>query len=143
MGLNKKLVELIARLSHLADRVDSPEHQGPYLDSAAASGQVKRNVRLEPAERAALAEVYRQGSTVLQLVAMFEVSRTTVLTILDQQGVRRRYRKLGPAQLRVAVRLYKAGWSFARVGKDLGLDAGTVHKAFVRAGIPTRPRVGR
>jgi hypothetical protein len=95
------------------------------------------------AERAAVAAGYQSGQTIRELAAAFEVSRATVGAVLEEYGVRRRYRVMGPAELARASELYAAGWSFARVGQELGVDGKTVYNAFVRAGLPTRPRVGR
>jgi DNA-directed RNA polymerase specialized sigma24 family protein len=135
-------VELIATLSQLADLVSAPSNQGSALVAdPAVFARVHR--RLSPAERAELAQAYGEDQTVMALADRFEISRTTVLKVLHNEGVPIPYRKMGSAELDEARRLYETGWSFARVGAHLGVDPTTVHKAFQRAGIPSRPRVGR
>lgn len=135
-------MELIAGLSQVADLVEAPENQGSMLVAdPAVFARLHR--RLSEAERKALAGAYREGATLKGLAEQFEISRTTVLKVLDEQGESRRYRKFGPDDLQEARRLYESGWSFARVGAEMGVDPKTVHTAFRRAGIPSRPQAGR
>jgi hypothetical protein len=135
-------VELITTLSQLADLVSAPDDQGSIL-VADPTAFARMHRRLSPAERAELAQAYGEDQTVMVLADRFEISRTTVLKVLHNEGVPIPYRKMGPAELDEARRLYDSGWSCARVGAHLGVDPKTVHNAFRWAGIPSGPRVGR
>lgn len=135
-------MELIATLSQVADLVSAPDNQGSMLVADPAVF-ARMHRRLSPAERAELAQAYGEDQTVMVLADRFSISRTTVLKVLHDQGVELPYRKMDSAGVEEARRLYESGWSFARVGAHLGVDPKTVHNAFRRAGVPTRPRVGR
>jgi len=76
------------------------------------------------------------------LAVVFGVSRTTVMSQLDRAGVERRSGVID-RHLVEARDLYGRGWSLVRVGEHFNVDAGTVWRAFRRAGVPTRPRAGR
>jgi len=47
---------------------------------------------------------------------------------------------LSPEQIEEAVRLYEAGWSLARIGTKLGVDAGTVQARLRERGMRMRMR---
>ena len=135
-------MELIATLSLVADLVSRPDNQGSMLVAdPAVFARLHR--RLSPTERSELAQAYGGDQTVMVLANRFDVSRTTVLRVLHDEGVSLPYRKMGSAELEEARRLYESGLSFTQVGRHLGVDPKTVHNAFRRAGLPTRPRLGR
>jgi hypothetical protein len=50
---------------------------------------------------------------------------------------------LSPKQIEEAVRLYEAGWSLARIGTKLGVDAGTVQAGLRERGVKMRDAHGR
>jgi len=135
-------VELIATLSLVADLVSAPDNQGSMLVADPAVF-ARMHRRLSAAERSELAQAYGGDQTVMVLADRFSISRATVLKVLHDEGIELPYRKMGPTELEEAHRLYESGWSFARVGARLRVDPKTVHNAFRRAGLPTRPRVGR
>jgi hypothetical protein len=75
-----------------------------------------------------LVERYEAGATVYELSERFDINCKTVATLLKRHGVTMRCRQgLRLEQIDEAVRLYGAGWSLARIGEQLGADAGTVH----------------
>lgn len=107
-------------------------------------GVRQRQTRLGTADQAKLVQAYRDGVTLIELAARFSVHRQTVSEILKRHGIDRRYRRIEPHQLaQIRAWYHDAGESLATIGRRLGVDAGTVHKAMRDAGIPTRPRVGR
>jgi hypothetical protein len=62
-----------------------------------------------------------------------------VSSILERQGIRRRYNLLDADAVAEAARLYETGWSLARLADHFGVAARTVQNHFVKAGIPRRP----
>ena len=100
-------------------------------------------LRLEPAEVDRLVDQYRSGATVRELAAEFGVGRTTVSAHLERRGLPRRYNRLGGDALVEAGRLYRDGWSLARLGERYNVDAGTVRRALLKSGVQTRPRRGQ
>lgn len=86
---------------------------------------------------------YRSGETVYQLGARFGIERRTVSEILHRHDVPMRRCGLSAEQVDVAAHLYGLGWSLARVGRHLGVDAMTVLNRFRERGIPTRDTQGR
>ncbi len=101
--------------------------------------------RLTDDESAQLALTYQEGATVKELVALFGISKSTVLAHLDRHGVSRRQPiGLSPDEVKEATRLYESGLSLKQVGAKLGFDSKTVRKYLADAGIAIRPaRRGR
>jgi hypothetical protein len=87
---------------------------------------------------------YRDGATVPQLADRFQVHRTTVSAHLQRHGVPRRAnrRKLTDKQIAEAAKLYVAGWSTAKVGKQFNVSAETALQTLRKAGVPIRARNG-
>jgi lambda repressor-like predicted transcriptional regulator len=80
---------------------------------------------------------------VKDLAIEFGVHRTTVTQHLRRNGVALRRRGLDDQQIDQAVHLYRQGWSLARVGARLHVDAHTVRTALRARGVPTRDTHGR
>jgi DNA invertase Pin-like site-specific DNA recombinase len=99
--------------------------------------------RLSQDEAAELGKAYQDGATVEGLAMAFEISRSTVLKFLEQQGIVRRYNLVTGEAVTEAAALYADGWSLAKIAREFGVCASTVHRAFVKAGVATRPRAGR
>jgi IS30 family transposase len=105
-------------------------------------GRYRMNRKLNPAERAELAEQYRIGTSALDLARQFKMHRHTVAAHLEREGVAVRPRlKMTPDLIDHAKQLYGEGQSLANVGKQLGVEASTVGKAIKRAGVQLRPPV--
>jgi hypothetical protein len=138
-------VDLVGRYSNpqvLLERIrrllDLPS--GPGLPAPGRPGR-QRQKRLNPDEVDRLVEDYAQGATIAQLAGSFSVHRTTVLGQLRHAGAERRTGVVD-RNIEEAARLYGQGWSLARVGHRLGVDAETVRQAFHRANIAVRQRRG-
>jgi hypothetical protein len=91
--------------------------------------QVQR--RLGRADVEQLIAAYEEGNPVAQLVARFNVNRTTVLAHLDRHGVPRRQTapKLSATDIARAADLYRDGLSLAAIGQRFRVNASTVGKA--------------
>ena len=87
---------------------------------------------------------YRQGIRVDDLVDRYKISKTSVLTLLHQQGVPRRFcRRLSDTDVQEAAKLYAAGWSLRRIGQHFGVDDETIRYRLKRQGIRMRESHGR
>lgn len=101
----------------------------------------KRVRRLTSGEVDDLLALHATGVMINDLAVVFGISRTTVMSDLDRAGVERRTGII-ERHLEQAEQLYASGWSLAKVGKHFNVNAGTVWRAFRRAGVPMRPRSG-
>jgi hypothetical protein len=68
----------------------------------------------------------------------FGIHRLTVTELLRRHGVELRRVGLSQAEIEAATRLYRQGWSLARLGGRFGVDPTTVWRAFRAAAIPMR-----
>lgn len=87
---------------------------------------------------------YQGGCTIPELVAEFQIHRTTVSGLLKKRGVETRVlrRRMTDADVELAASLYSTGESLAAIGKRFGVYDSTVLREFRKAGIETRPRPG-
>ena len=60
---------------------------------------------------------------VYELAARFGIHRVTVSAHLHRRGVTLRHQGLDDEGVNEAIRLYEGGWSLARIGDRLGVDA--------------------
>jgi DNA-directed RNA polymerase specialized sigma24 family protein len=121
-----KTVQTACELTSSGQRVDAPSHR--HLR------------RLVPAEEDALIENYRAGTDMGDVATKFGIHRTTVASILRRHQVPLRRQGLSVDQVALGSRLYGEGLSLVRVAERFGCDAETVRQAFIRAGVPVRPR---
>ena len=73
------------------------------------------------------------------LAREFGISRQTIAAILDRHGVEHRHQRLSVDDIAEASRLYESGWSLARVGNHLQVNASTVLNVLRRIGAEIRP----
>ena len=107
---------------------------------ATASGVRQLQRRLSADEQVQVVERYKSGDTVYELGRAFIIGRTTISAILERHGIPRRYRLLGPDELKTAIELYqRQGLSLVDVGARIGVNASTVLNAFKTSGVKTRP----
>jgi hypothetical protein len=78
-----------------------------------------------------------------QLMSTYRLSKGSILRIMDAHRIPRRNTAMSPDDTATATWLYQQGWSLARVGAQLNRDAGTIHNALIRAGVPRRDSHGR
>ena len=88
---------------------------------------------------------YGSGQTLNEVAVAFGLHRQTVTDHLERRGVPRRVnvRKLTPRDIAIGARLYESGDSLATVARALNVDATTVRRELVRAGVAIRPRRGQ
>jgi uncharacterized protein (DUF433 family) len=108
-------------------------------DRPRPSRQIQRH--LAPNEVDNLLRAVSHGDTIDQLATTFGVHRTTVIAHLERQGAPRRS-GIVANNIDEAIRLYKEGWSLARVGEHFDVDAETVRRALRTAKVALRPRNG-
>jgi transposase len=107
------------------------------------TGPVQRRTFLDEGKILDLIASYVAGTTIMGLATEFNVNPTTVYEHLRRQQVERRpFRKVRPAQVAVAVELYKAGTSMRQVARYLGVSPDTAKRILVEAGVipPPAPR---
>ncbi|MEV0650954.1 hypothetical protein AB0I28_37455 [Phytomonospora sp. NPDC050363] len=93
---------------------------------------------LTPEQELEVVAGYLAGSTARELGAKFGVHRNTVGRILKKHGVAMRMQGLAAGQVDEAARLYEAGWSLARIGDRLKVDAETVRSRLRERGVRMR-----
>ena len=98
--------------------------------------------RLAPDEIAQLIEHYRKGALIDDLASQFAINRTTVMRHVERAGAPRR-RSVLADRLDEARQLYDEGWSLAKVGNHLGVNASTVRRVLHNAGVEMRDTHGR
>jgi DNA-binding CsgD family transcriptional regulator len=94
--------------------------------------------KLSPQQIAELVQGYKDGQTVYALADRFGIHRVTVSAHLHRQGVQLRRQGLSPLEVTQAQLLYAEGWSLARIGTRLNVDAHTVRGALKATGIRMR-----
>ena len=99
--------------------------------------------RLSDRQIATLADSYLAGASVYELAVRFGIHRVTVSAHLHRQGVTVRRQGLDTEGVAHAVRLYEDGWSLARIGDRLGVDATTVWTTLKAQGTAIRDTHGR
>ena len=114
---------------------------GPLTPKTQTRKQIHR--RLRPTEVGELVTGYQTGATVYELGRKYGISRNTVSSLLEREGVPRRNRPLSQAQIEQAVELYAIGQSLATIGAQLGCDPNTVRLALLKAGIRMRNSHGK
>jgi len=75
-----------------------------------------------------------------EVAARFGIHRTTVASILRRHSEPLRRQGLSVDQVLLGSQLYAEGLSLERVADRFACDAETVRQAFIRAGLPVRPR---
>ena len=98
--------------------------------------------RLTPKQRGDLVVRYNSGASQRELAELYGITRQTVGNIIRRSKDRRR-RGLDKAGVEEAIRRYAAGESLAKVGKALGVDAGTVRNQLLKHGVRMRDTQGR
>jgi lambda repressor-like predicted transcriptional regulator len=139
-------VELLGRYSNRASWAKRLQHlPRATAERATDTVRVRRRTatRLPASQVAALVDGYRAGETVYQLAARFGIHRATVSAHLHCQGIPLRRQGLNTEGVTHAVRLYENGWSLARIGHRLGVDATTAWTAIKAQGTRMRDTHGR
>src|SRR5262249_55792261 len=117
---------------------------GPWLRlSSHLTKRQQAQVRLEPADIAALVDAYQAGNTLQEIAFEFGVHVQTAAAHLKRQGVPQRRHRLTDEQVTEAVHLYEAGWSLAKIGEPFGVWGQSVGYRLRSAGVTPRDSHGR
>lgn len=84
---------------------------------------------------------WKAGTGVIKLAAQFGIHRHTVLRQLQARGIDTT-QKLTPEELAEAARLYREGWSLARLAERYGISDCTVRTRLIEVDVVMRPRKG-
>lgn len=103
--------------------------------------QHQHQIRLNPDQIRKLVSEYQEGLTVLDLAVRYRIHRTTVLAVLRREKVPPRTGVID-RNIDEAKQLYELGWSLSKVGQHLGVDAETVRRGLMKAGVVIRQRRG-
>jgi hypothetical protein len=87
---------------------------------------------------AELIDGYRTRAKIQELARQFGVHRTTVTALLLRHGIKLRQVGLSPDTVGDAARLYRDGWSLARLGAKFSVDDMTVRRYLLLARVVMR-----
>jgi hypothetical protein len=86
---------------------------------------------------------YEAGATAAELAGRYGVSRTGIQNMLHAQGATiRTPRELSSTDVKVAERLYAAGWLLREIGVELGFSRDAVRRALLQRGVVMRSGCG-
>jgi hypothetical protein len=128
--------------SHRRPPVTTGEPVAPVFDYRTIITLRQAQVRLDKAQRQQVADQYRAGIAIKVIAATFGIHRQTVREIAVEAGLDPHQRGLHPEDVARATRLYRSGWSLARVGEEFGVNASTAMNVLKREGVEMRPRQG-
>ena len=94
--------------------------------------------RLDASAVAELIDGYLAGAKIKDLAQRFGVHRTTVTCLLRRHNVQPRPVGLSPGQLNDTTRLYREGWSLAKLGDKFGVDDMTERRYLLLADVAIR-----
>lgn len=90
---------------------------------------------MSPAVVAELVADYEAGMSTPKLCKRYGLSKTSVLKLLREAGMKTRQRGLNDQQVAQAVELYNQGHSYAEIGRRLGKAKSSVREV-LRRNIP-------
>jgi Putative ATPase subunit of terminase (gpP-like) len=96
-------------------------------------------VRLTPGEREEIVAAYQAGAPSTALATTYGLGKGSVLRLLRNAGVAMRNQGLSEADINVAVALYAAGWSLARIAEQYGVNDMTVRAALLKRAVTMWP----
>lgn len=99
----------------------------------------RRDGRISAREKQRIVHAYHAGVSMKELARRYSIHRTSIRDVLEEGSVvLRKQRKISPAQVDIAVSLYKQGMSLARIGERLDFNAQTISMHLRRAGVTIR-----
>ena len=102
----------------------------------------KSSRKLSPDVAAEIFELYQNGMSAHDIAERLSVHRITVSNYLDRASIPKRPKGLTDQQTDEAVIAYKAGDSFATIGRRFGFSPMTISLALRNRGAEIRPRPG-
>jgi hypothetical protein len=94
--------------------------------------------RLSDDERSRLAADYKAGRSTTWLMRTYDLGKGTVLSILNEQGVKMRGQGIPEDRLGEVSELYRSGLSLMWIGKKFDCSAETVRRTLLGAGVTLR-----
>lgn len=144
------MVEVLVRYSNIARESDPVEL--PTIDRASErrtehpsrpARHRSAAVKLGAPGIATIVAEYVAGASASELAAKYDISKPTVLKLLNEHGVTRRRRLFCADKQAMAAELYASGLSLEAVGEELGFSAKTILTALRQAGIERLNSHGR
>ena len=129
-------MQVIASVVKVLDKGESPKRPKPAPPTS------RRKVHLTEAQMQDLVASYLCGTTILELAVLHNICRTTVSKYLKQRGVAIRLKSLPEHDVALAVDLYRAGLSMARVAERIGCAPNTIRAELLAAGVRMRDNHG-
>jgi hypothetical protein len=102
-----------------------------------------RKIHLTADQMQDLVARYLCGSTTVELAAQYDIHYTTVSKYLKDRGVATRLKSLPKHDVTLAIDLYRAGHSTARVAERIGCAPNTIRASLLAAGVEMRDSLGR
>lgn len=132
-GLEKDLDQL----QHLLERAK----RNSNALSPTAAAKVRNITRRLGNERIMeLVADYEAGLTTIALMAKYELSKTSVIHLLEANGTTLRRQGLNEGQIAVAVALYESRHSLGEITTQLQLPRESIRRALIDAGVTMRSR---
>ena len=121
---------------------ESDVQETPGRLSNPGLGRVRR--RLDEVEIDKLVGAYLEGRTLADLAGEMGIHKRTVAAHLEAHGVQRRVnrRRMSENDVGAAARCHRGGDSLAKVALAFDVEAATVQRELIRAGVAIRPRPG-
>ena len=118
----------------------SLENMIPRTDSKVRAPRVHRlDNRLSAEAVATIIAEYETGTPSTVLGKQYGTSGAAIVRLLRDYGIEIRNKRLTPAQLEEAERLYLTGLSLVSVGEVMGIKSATIYVNLKRAGVQMRP----
>src|SRR5688572_1963288 len=107
------------------------------LPGLKAPGLNRSSGGCQPTRSRNWSRAYKAGRTLNELAVEFQIHRRTVAAHLERNGIPRRAQvsKLSHVQVLEAIHLYASGSSLVRLGEHFDVNAETVRRALLQAGI--------
>lgn len=98
--------------------------------------------RLGSQKIAELVAEYESGRTTVQLMETYKLSKTSVLKLLNANGVEMRRQPPTTEQVAEAAALYSSGKSLAAIERETDIPRESIRRALIKAGVELRQRGG-
>jgi hypothetical protein len=148
-----RLVDVIGRYSkprHPEKTLEELQHtlklatRGDVLAQSPKVQLLQRPIarRLGSQKIAELVAEYESGRTTIQLMGTYQLSKTSVLKLLNANGVEMRRQPPTTDQVEQVVALYNSGKSLAAIERETDIPRESIRRALMDAGIELRQRGG-
>lgn len=153
LGFPARFVDVIGRYSkprHPEKTLEELQHtlklatRGDVLTQSSQVQILQRPIarRLGREKIAELVADYRSGQTTIQLMETYQLSKPSVLKLLNANGVEMRRQPATSKQVERIVALYSSGKSLAAIERETNIPRETIRRALIDAGVQLRQRGG-